>query len=433
MPPTVFQEKGAAGLNKIKTFFRATRAYLFVAIVSIAFYELLENFSVIRGIVNKIIGVLTPILLGIAVAYIVNLVATVIFTLFFKKRSDKIRGVGKTVSNVSGIVIVFGIWVLLSWLVIPKVIDSIRLLILNFETYYSSIVDWAVHFWENLNLNQEVTARAVEISETLLAKIQEFITALIPKLLNYTFDAVGVIANILLSLVFSIYLLFEKEKLLAHMRRFIRACLSQEKSEKFLKTCTLANTTFRGYFSGQLVSCSIIGLLCYIGMRIFSMPLPEMISVFIAVFALIPILGPWLSTVPSAFIILMMSPDRPALVLWFVALVIIIQQIDNNFVYPHVVGGAIGLSSVWVLGAIVIGGGLFGFIGLLLAVPTTAVIYRLISDWTNARAKQKGIPIVDSIPEVAYDLRGHKLKRKRKKDKKNEPGENHDEAEKSSD
>lgn len=410
-------------MNKIKTFFRATRTYLFVAIVSIAFYELLENFSVIRSIVGRIIGVLTPILLGIAAAYIVNLVAMVVFALFFKKRSDKVRSIGRTISNISGIVIVFGIWVLLSWLVIPKVIDSVKLLVSNFETYYGGIVDWATNFWENLNLNQDVTERAVEISETLLAKIQEFITALIPKLLNYTFDVVGVIANILLSLVFSIYMLFEKEKLLAHLRRFIRASLSQEKSEKLLKTCTLANTTFRGYFSGQLVSCSIIGLLCYIGMRAFSMPLPEMISVFIAVFALIPILGPWLSTVPSAFIILMMSPDKPILVLWFVVLVVVIQQIDNNFVYPHVVGGAIGLSSVWVLGAIVIGGGLFGFIGLVLAVPTTAVIYRLISDWTNARAKEKGIPIVDSIPEVAYDLRGHRLKRM-KKGKKNESDEN---------
>lgn len=410
-------------MNKIKTFFRATRTYLFVAIVSIAFYELLENFSVIRSIVSRIIGVLTPILLGIAAAYIVNLVAMVVFALFFKKRSDKVRSIGRTISNISGIVIVFGIWVLLSWLVIPKVIDSVKLLVSNFETYYGGIVDWATNFWENLNLNQDVTERAVEISETLLAKIQEFITALIPKLLNYTFDVVGVIANILLSLVFSIYMLFEKEKLLAHLRRFIRASLSQEKSEKLLKTCTLANTTFRGYFSGQLVSCSIIGLLCYIGMRAFSMPLPEMISVFIAVFALIPILGPWLSTVPSAFIILMMSPDKPILVLWFVVLVVVIQQIDNNFVYPHVVGGAIGLSSVWVLGAIVIGGGLFGFIGLVLAVPTTAVIYRLISDWTNARAKEKGIPIVDSIPEVAYDLRGHRLKRL-KKGKKNESDEN---------
>ena len=153
-------------------------------------------------------------------------------------------------------------------------------------------------------------------------------------------------------------------------------------------------------------------------MRIFGMPYPEMISFAVGALAMLPILGPWLSTVPSAFIILMASPDKPSLALWFVLLVIIIQQIDNNFTYPLVVGDAVGLSSAWVMIAIIVFSGLFGFLGLVFAVPVTAVIYRLVGDWTNARAREKGVPIVSSVPNVQYERQSRIFKFFRKLRKK---------------
>lgn len=403
-------------MGKLKEFFQTTKKYLFVIFVSIIFYEILENFGVVRSSVKVLQGVLTPIFLGIFFAYIVNLPASLIYNAFFRKKSAKVRNLGRTFSIILSFILILGLIALLFWIVIPKVAESVGLLFDDFDSYFNGVVDWAVDFWESLNLNVETTARAVEISEDLLGKLEGFIMGIVPKLLNYTFDAVGIVADMLLALAFSIYVLLDKEKLLAHARRFVRALFSEQNSEKLLETCTLANKTFRSYIAGQLTSCLIIGVLCYIGMRILSMPFPEMISVFVAVFALMPILGPWISTIPSAFIILMASPDNPMLAVWFVVMVVVIQQIDNNFIYPRVVGDAVGLSSAWVLAAIIIGGGLFGFTGLIFAVPTTAVIYRLIGDWTNAKAKAKGVPIVESVPEAGYDLRGrkHKIKSKRK-------------------
>lgn len=403
-------------MGKLKEFFQTTKKYLFVIFVSIIFYEILENFGVVRSSVKVLQGVLTPIFLGIFFAYIVNLPASLIYNAFFRKKSAKVRNLGRTFSIILSFILILGLIALLFWIVIPKVAESVGLLFDDFDSYFNGVVDWAVDFWESLNLNVETTARAVEISEDLLGKLEGFIMGIVPKLLNYTFDAVGIVADMLLALAFSIYVLLDKEKLLAHARRFVRALFSEQNSEKLLETCTLANKTFRSYIAGQLTSCLIIGVLCYIGMRILSMPFPEMISVFVAVFALMPILGPWISTIPSAFIILMASPDNPMLAVWFVVMVVVIQQIDNNFIYPRVVGDAVGLSSAWVLAAIIIGGGLFGFTGLIFAVPTTAVIYRLIGDWTNAKAKEKGVPIVESVPEAGYDLRGrkHKIKSKRK-------------------
>ena len=295
---------------------------------------------------------------------------------------------------------------------------SVKILFDNFETYYNSAAKWATEFWEGLNLSDEVTARAVEISNKILDNVEVFTTNLAPKLLGYTFNAVSTVADILLALAFSIYAILDKNRLLAHSRRFVRSVFNEKHSSGILEVFSYANLTFRGYFAGQITSCTIIGILCYIGMRIMNMPFPEMISVFIAVFAMIPILGPWLSTIPSAFIILMTSPGKPELVLYFVIMIIIIQQIDNNLVYPRVVGDAVGLSSAWVLGAVILGSGLFGIAGLIFAVPVTAVLYRLLADWTNERARQRGVPIIDTVPGVKYDLRGH-VRRSFKKKKNN--------------
>lgn len=394
-------------MEKIKSYLRKTGSMLLVVVFGVLLYELLEHFASVRAFLKSVLGILTPVLLGISFAYIVNLPASVIYRVLNRKNSKKRRE--KTLHTVSvflGYLIIVGALTLLFWLVIPKVVDSVKLLVANFESYYDVIVNWASNFWEKLNLNDDVTKRAVELSQEILGDIEKWIVNVVPKLLNYTFDVVGIVADIVLAFALSVYLIIDKQRLLAHCRRFIRAMFSEERAERILDVMSFSNKTFRGYFGGQFISSALIGIECYIGMRILRMPFPEMISLLVGVLAMLPILGPWLSTIPSAFIILMASPDKPILAVWFIVLVLVIQQIDNNIVYPFVVGDAVGLSSAWVMIAIIVFGGCFGFIGLLFAVPVTAIVYRIIGDWTNARAMEKGIPIVESIPNVQYERRG---------------------------
>lgn len=409
-------------MEKLKSYLKKTGSLLVVVAFGVLLYELLEHFPSVRAFLKSVLRILTPVLLGISFAYIVNLPASVIFRGLTRKRGGKRREkILYTVSVVSGYLLIVGALTLLFWLVIPKVADSVKLLVANFESYYDVIVDWASNFWEKLNLNDDVTKRAVELSQEILGDIEKWIVNVVPKLLNYTFDVVGIVADIVLAFALSVYLLIDKHRLLAHCRRLIRAMFSEERAERILDVMSFSNKTFRGYFGGQFISSTLIGIGCYIGMRILRMPFPEMISLLIGMFAMLPILGPWLSTIPSAFIILMASPENPMLAVWFVVLVLVIQQIDNNITYPLIVGDAVGLSSAWVMIAIIVFGGCFGFIGLLFAVPVTAIIYRIVGDWTNARAVEKGIPIVESIPNVQYERRGKlysliaKLKSKSKK------------------
>lgn len=394
-------------MSKLRALWRNGRGMLFIVLVGIAFYEMLEHFSAVRAVFSQTVSVLMPIICGLMVAYVINIPATILQGTLFGKAHAAGKKFVVPLTVALSYIIVFGILAAVLIIVIPKAADSVKLLFDNFESYYNSAAKWATEFWEGLNLSDEVTARAVEISSKILDNIEAFTTELAPKLLGYTFNAVSTVADILLAFAFSIYAILDKNRLLAHSRRFVRSVFSEKNSEKILEVFSYANLTFRGYFAGQITSCTIIGILCYIGMRIMNLPFPEMISVFIAVFAMIPILGPWLSTVPSAFIILMTSPDKPELVLYFVLMIIIIQQIDNNLVYPRVVGDAVGLSSAWVLGAVILGSGLFGIVGLIFAVPVTAVLYRLLADWTNERARQRGVPIIDTVPGAKYDLRGH--------------------------
>ena len=164
----------------------------------------------------------------------------------------------------------------------------------------------------------------------------------------------------------------------------------------FFGYCAYANSTFKKYIVGQLLSCLLIGVLCYVGMRVLSMPYPELIAAFICVAALIPIIGPWGSIGLSAFIILMSSLNDPWKALWFIIMMIIIQLVDDNVVYPRIMGGSIGVPGILVLAAIIVAGGLFGIPGLLIAVPTAAVIRRVFTDWIAKRNGERAAEAEDA-------------------------------------
>lgn len=398
-------------MNRWRAAWRWARRWLVIVFAGILFYEILEHFDLTKAAVGNVLRVLRPLIAGFLIAYIVNIPSTLIQRTVFKKYEGKRFAV--IISNIIAYLFVLGLIALLVFLVVPKAVEGVGLLFSNIGTYYNAVVKWATDFWNGLDLSDEITERAIEISKSFASRIEGFAMEFLPKVLNFTFSTVGKLTNVVLAIAFSVYALADKGKLLAHSRRFIRAAFSQKNSERILEICSYANSAYRGYITGQLTSSTIIGCLCYVGMRIFNMPYPEMISVFIAAFTLIPVLGPWISTIPSALIILMASPDNPMLAVWFVVMLLVIQQIDNNLIYPKVVGNAVGLSSAWVIIAIIVFGGLFGVPGLLFSVPTTAVIYRLVAEWTNARARSRGVPIVNDVPRDFEKLRrgGNKHRR----------------------
>lgn len=386
--------------NRLQMMWRSCRKYLFVVIVGVLLYELCENFTAVRTVYDTVVSVIMPIILGLCLAFVVNIPLRLCENRIFKKLKQRNSALTRGLSMLISYALVLGIIALIIALVVPKLVESILQLVSSFDTYYEAISSWVIELWEGLNLTDEATTQVLDVTNKLLLKLKDYMIAVIPKLISLPVGIVTTVYNALIALVISIYALVRKGKLINQAKRFIIAALPASTSDYVLDSFKFANKTFRKYVVGQLTSCSIIGVLCYVGMRILGMPYPELIAAFICVAALFPIIGPWISTVPSAFIILMASPDNPWLALWFVIMILVIQQIDNNLIYPRVVGDAVGISGIWVLASIVVGGGLFGVWGLLIAVPTTAVIYRLVGDWVNKRAPK------DSELRSEHDLSG---------------------------
>lgn len=356
---------------------------------AILFYEILEHFAPVRSAISTFLKVVAPILYGLCFAFVVNLLMSFFERRVFAGLKQKKPGLTRAISILLSYIIVLGLICLVISLVMPKVIESVVKLVNNLGGYIQVISEKVDELSEKVSLSPELYSMLDKILDNLMQKANAFAVNFVPKIPKLTFGVIGVVYSVLVTLVISIHALIKKEKLQAYSKRAINAMLPEDKAKTFLHYCSFANTTFKKYITGQLTSCLIIGVLCYIGMRIFSMPYPELISVFICVAALVPIIGPWASTVPSALIILMTRQDNPWLALWFVIMVICIQLLDDNLVYPRIVGDAVGIPGILVISSVIVAGGLFGMGGLLVAVPTAAVIYRIFGDWVAKRNAEK--------------------------------------------
>ena len=360
-----------------------------ILFAAILFYEILEHFAPVKSAVGTFIRVVAPILYGLCFAFIVNLPMSFFERKLFGSLKAKHPGAARGLSILLAYVLVLGLIALVIALIMPKVVESVLKLINNMGGYIEVISRKVDDLYAKVSLSPEIYSIIEKVLDGLMEKANAFAVSFVPKIPRLTMNAVSFVYSIVLTLVISIHTLIKKEKLGSLAKRTARAYLPDETAESVINYGNFANTTFRKYITGQLTSCLIIGVLCYIGMRIFSMPYPELISVFICVGALIPIVGPWASTIPSALIILMTRQDNPWLALWFVLMVIAIQLIDDNVVYPRIVGDAVGIPGILVISAVILAGGLFGIGGLLVAVPTAAVLYKIFTDMLKKRTEEK--------------------------------------------
>ena len=354
-----------------------------ILLTAVLFYELLEHFAAVRRTVSSCVRVAAPVLYGLSLAYVLNLPMGFIENRLLKRLRVKKPRLTRAISIAVCYILLFGAVAAIAALVVPRAAESVAALFGNLGGYIEAVTSWLEERSADLDLSpgmrdmlERVIARALECAN-------EFAVGAVPKLPRMTANAVTVVYSLLVTLVLSIHALIKKEKLLGFARRTAAAIIPKKHLERFFGYCAYANRVFRRYISGQTLSCLILGGLCYIGMRVLSIPYPELIAVFLSLAAFIPIIGPWVSTLCSALIILVARFDKPVLALWFVLLVLSAQALDDNVIAPRVVGDAVGIPGMLVLIAIVVAGGLFGVVGLLVAVPTAAVIYKLFGDYIN--------------------------------------------------
>lgn len=357
--------------------------WIILLLVAFALFLFVNNITIIFGFISKVFNVLFPFILGIALAYILNIPMTKIEKFLRKKITNKKFPI-RVVSIVLSLIIFILVILFIAFLLIPELVNNIELLIQNIPVLFTKVENWV------LNLVSEYPEIQNEINNLFSKDIGG---NLVITLLNYILNSsIGFISSlvsgvitIFTSLVFAIYMLSQKEYLINSLKKLIYAYIRKDCVEKILNIGSVANNTFTKFISGQCVEAVILGCIFFIVLTIFDFPYALIISVLTSITALIPIFGALIAMVVGAILIGITSPIDALI---FVIIFLIIQQIEGNFIYPKVVGKSVGLSPIWTLLAVTVGGGLFGIIGMIIGLPIASILYSLIIKDANKRLNE---------------------------------------------
>ena len=390
--------------------FRWDRKYLYwgitafcVIAAAILFYMALRFLPDLRRALGKLLKILSPFIWGFVITYLIaplmRLLERSVFgplcrRLFAKnKKSDGsklARGLAVLVSELTMVAVLTA----LVYLILPQLYSSIETIVKNGPDYLRDLSAWVTGLLDN---HPEITKYVQEALNTLNTDIMSWVSNkllpgvgnLVTSLIEGGYVVVQGVYNLLIGIIVSIYLLSDLEHFTAALRKLNYSWFSLETAEKVREAVEFTDRTFMGFISGKLLDSAIIGLICYIVCAILNMPYALLVSVIVGATNIIPFFGPFIGAVPSALIILMVDPLK---CLIFIVFIIILQQIDGNFIGPKILGSSIGITSFWVLFSIVVGAGLFGFAGMVLGVPVFVVLYTFLTRNVEERLKKSDLP-----------------------------------------
>ncbi len=347
------------------------------------------NFSNLISGVKGIIGIISPFIVGIAIAFVLNLVMKIfeekIFNFLSDKKYKKYLKFKRPLSVFFTFITVFLVILSLISFIIPQLIDSISKLTNAVPSYMKSFEIFISKYVTHTEILNTVWNNFLSAWKEVIQFTGQVLASSLTSVVNITVGFTSGLFNFILSIIFSIYMLLNKEDLQLGMKKVLYSFIRKSFADRVIRLGKISNEVFSSYIGGQFIEAIIIGVLCFIGMIILRMPYALLISVLIAVTALIPIFGAFIGTIPSAFIILIIDPMKA---IWFVIFIIVLQQVEGNLIYPKVVGGSIGLPPIWVMLAMIIGGNAFGFIGILLGIPIFSVVYKVFKEIVDKRLKK---------------------------------------------
>lgn len=368
---------------------KTLRSVLLIITYAVGLMLVLMKFDLLFGVLQQLLSAMKPFFVGFAIAFVLNRPCRHMERYFrdhLGRSGEKLSRPLAVICSYVGVIV--ALYALFSF-VLPQVMDSIRLFAGRMEGYANNLQSW-------------VEELAPYFSQTGidLSKLDDYINRLLNTMFTTLSNAVGqvvvltgnlmsMVVTFVLSLVFSVYLLVGSDRLLGQCRSVLCAYVPQPWADRISEVMRLTADTFNKYVSGQLIEACILGGLCAAGMLFIQADYAPLIGVIVGISALVPVAGAYVGAIVSAFLLLMVSPVR-ALV--FVIFLVILQQIEGNVIYPRVVGTSIGLPGIWVLLAVTVGGGLFGFLGIMLSVPVCSVLYTLLRRDVrdrNSRAQEK--------------------------------------------
>ena len=380
---------------------------MFTALLVVALWK----FDVVLDVLKTIGQIIFPFILGGAIVFVINVPMSFLEKKIFenvKKENKTARKLARPVSLLLTIVLVVGVIALVMIGVIPQLTKTMGSLMINITDFIPQIKIWIRDFFhdnrEIMNLVDQVQFNPDQFNPD--QAIRWGISLLgngAGNMMNTTVSAVGSVvsglATFFIAFSFACYVLFQKEKLHVQIRKVLFAFLPKQKADAFLKVCSLTYRTFANFLTGQCLEAVILGCMFVVTLSILRMPYALLIGVLIAFTALIPIFGAFIGCAVGSFLIFMVSPKQAII---FIIVFLVLQQIEGNLIYPHVVGESVGLPSIWVLAAVTIGGNLMGIVGMLVFIPLLSVVYTIFRKVVYQRLKKRHIKQVTATDIEEY-------------------------------
>lgn len=382
---------------KLKYFYIGLTAFLVVA-ACVVFFFLLFRLPGILSFAGKLLGVIQPVIIGFIIAYLVNPIANSIngglirfSKRFMKYKMELSQKVAKAISVFGALAVFILILILIFYMIVPEFIESITSLAKVLPGQLDAFIE---RIYEEFNKNKDLQNIIMSVYEYEKEWLQTDFTKYVNSLATYFASSVWSVVNFLknfaVGFIFALYILYNKSLLMRQFRKLMFALINNNGVEHILKTGKKVNRIFSGFIYGKLLDSFIIGVLCFIGVSVLKIPYSMLVAVTVGVTNVIPVFGPYIGAIPCAALILLTDPLKG---LYFIIFIILLQALDGNFIGPKILGNSTGLSAFWVVFAIVLGGGMFGILGMLIGVPAFAVIYYLIRSFVNYRIAKKKLPL----------------------------------------
>lgn len=359
---------------------------MFLIVFAVITFWLSQNINFVLNIVGSLFKLLFPFILGLCIAFILNVPMSLIENKIFKKKTKHSRVLAITLSLILLVAILFFVL----FLVIPSLIETITSFANKFPFILENIKEWLekilIKYPELQSEIDKINFNSAEINNFIMNFAKNSIKDILNTSVSFISTLISSIANLFMGIVFSIYILSQKETLSHQAKKVLYAFLPTKIVNKFLEVTEISNNTFSKFITGQCLEACILGLMFFVSLSIFKFPYALTLSVLVIITALIPIFGAMIAMFIGVILIMVNDPIQA---IWFVVLFQILQQIEGNLIYPKVVGKQVGLPPIWVMLAVIVGGSAFGLIGMLVSVPISSILYTLFKNCVNNRLDYK--------------------------------------------
>lgn len=365
---------------------------------AVLLYLGVQHLPLVLSFAGGIIRILFPFILGAAIAFVLNVPMSFFEEHLFAKKRIKGRKAAEKLSRPASLLlaVLFVVVVILIvvLVVVPELGTTVVSVTKRIEENIPKVQAWLESAFQSdspiVQWAGTIDFQPQKMLDSIIGVLQSGVNNILTSTISVTLGIVNTAMNVGIAFIFACYILLQKERLTVQMKKALYALLPKKGVEYILHVCSLANDIFASFIAGQCIEAVILGSMFFISMTILRFPYALLVGVLIAFTALIPVFGGIIGCWIAFFLILMVSPLKAVM---FLGLFLILQQVEGNLIYPHVVGGSVGLPSIWVLAAVSLGGSLMGIVGMLIFIPLVSVLYSLFREWAYKRLKQKKIQI----------------------------------------